>query len=48
LTTSSTRNAGEIWTDEDWQMDITDETGLILFIIIVNVLRSPATAQNNK
>jgi hypothetical protein len=42
------KHAGEIWTDEDWQMDITDESGLILYVITVNVTQSPATAQTNR
>jgi hypothetical protein len=36
-------HAGELWTDEDWQMDVTDDTGLILFVIDVHALRSSAT-----
>ena len=36
-------HAGEIWTDEDWQMDITDERGLILYVTTINEMRSPAT-----
>jgi hypothetical protein len=23
-------HAGKLWVDEDWQMDVTDDTGLIL------------------
>ena len=42
------KHAGEIWTDEDWQMDITDKDGLILYVISVNVMRSPATSQTNQ
>jgi hypothetical protein len=41
-------HAGEIWTDEDWQMDITDEHGLILYVITVNAMRSPATSRTNQ
>jgi hypothetical protein len=36
-------HAGQIWVDEDWQMDITDETGLILYVIAVVATRAPAT-----
>jgi hypothetical protein len=24
-------HAGKLWVDEDWQMDVTDEGGLVLF-----------------
>ena len=36
-------HAREIWTDEDWRMDVTNEKGLILFVLQVSVLRTPAT-----
>jgi len=26
-------HAGKLWADEDWQMDVTNEEGLILFVI---------------
>jgi hypothetical protein len=39
-------HAGKLWTDEDWQMDVTDGTGLILFVINVYALRSAATSDN--
>ena len=35
-------HAGKLWADEDWQMDVTDETGLILFVINVVAIKSPA------
>jgi hypothetical protein len=35
-------HAGKLWADEDWQMDVTNERGLILFVINVNALKSPA------
>jgi hypothetical protein len=31
----------QIWADEDWRMAVTDEKGLILFIIDVVALASP-------
>ena len=37
-------HAGQIWVDQDWQMDITDEKGLILYVIHINAMRSAATA----
>ncbi len=39
-------HAGLLWTDESWQMDVTDHTGLILFVVQVQALRSAATVGN--
>ena len=36
-------HAGQLWVDEDWQMDVTDEKGLILYVIHVAAMRTPAT-----
>jgi hypothetical protein len=36
-------HAGKLWADEDWQMDVTDERGLILFVINVHAIKSAAT-----
>jgi hypothetical protein len=38
-----TSHATKLWTDEDWQMDVTDEDGLVLFVINVSAMRSSAT-----
>jgi hypothetical protein len=35
--------ATQIWVDEDWQMDVTDESGLVLFVINISALKSAAT-----
>jgi hypothetical protein len=37
-------HAGKLWEDEDWQMDVTDERGLILFIINISAMKSAATS----
>ena len=37
-----TDHAHKIWADEEWRMDVTDERGLILFIISVNAMQSAA------
>jgi hypothetical protein len=37
-------HAGKLWVDEDWQMDVTNETGLILFVINVVAIKSAATS----
>ena len=36
-------HAGQVWVDQEWQMDITDEAGLMLYIIHVSTLKTPAT-----
>jgi hypothetical protein len=33
-----------IWADQDWQVDITDASGLILYIVHISALETPATA----
>lgn len=38
-----TEHAGQIWVDQDWQIDFTDSSGLILWTIQVVALRSAAT-----
>ena len=38
-------HAGKLWVDEDWQMDVTDETGLILFVINIIAMKSPAISK---
>lgn len=36
-------HAGQIWIDEDWRVDVTDETGLILFVMQISATDTPAT-----
>ena len=36
-------HAGLLWRDEEWQMDVTDEAGLILFVIQVSAMLTAAT-----
>jgi hypothetical protein len=36
-------HAAKLWADENWQMDVTDERGLILFVIYLQASKSPAT-----
>ena len=40
-------HAGQIWVDQDWQMDVTDESGLILYVINVSAMRAPATSPSH-
>lgn len=38
-----TDHAGRLWVDETWQMDVTDERGLILYVINVAAMKTSAT-----
>ena len=40
-------HAGKLWADEHWQMDVTDERGLVLFVIMVQAMKSAATSPPN-
>jgi hypothetical protein len=37
-------HAGQIWVDEDWQIDVSDESGLILYVMQISALKTAATA----
>lgn len=37
-------HANQIWVDEDWRVDVTDETGLILYVMQLTATNSAATA----
>ena len=41
-------HAGQIWVDEEWRMDVTDERGLILFIVTVNAMKSAAIPETRR
>jgi hypothetical protein len=32
-----------LWVDEDWQIDVSDDVGLILYVMHISALRTPAT-----
>ena len=32
-------HAGQVWVDRDWQMDVTDEAGLILYMINISAMK---------
>lgn len=36
------QHAGKLWADEEWQMDVTDDVGLILFSIHVSAMNTAA------
>ena len=36
-------HAGQIWVDEDWRVDVTDEAGLILFVMQISATHTAAT-----
>lgn len=42
------QHSEQIWEDQDWRIDATDETGLILFMMRIFATDSPATAQRNR
>jgi hypothetical protein len=33
-----------IWEDKDWQVDVTDANGLILYVLHLSAMKSPAAA----
>jgi hypothetical protein len=37
-------HASRIWMDEDWQMDVTNDVGLILYVIHVSARKTAATS----
>jgi hypothetical protein len=41
-------HAALIWTDEDWQVDVTDATGLILYVLHISAAETSATAGSIK
>ena len=36
-------HAAMLWADEDWQVDVTDAAGLILFVIHISAMKTAAT-----
>jgi hypothetical protein len=38
-------HAKQIWADEEWRIDVTDERGLILYVMEIQVRETPATAK---
>lgn len=38
-------HAAQIWVDEDWRVDGTDERGLILYVMHLSAIQAPAVAQ---
>lgn len=41
-----TDHASRIWTDQVWQMDVTNESGLILYVIQVSAMKTAATVNS--
>lgn len=37
-----------IWTDEDWQIDVSDDEGLILYVMHIAAMKTPATMANSE
>lgn len=36
-------HAEQIWSDEDWQIDVSDEAGLILYVMQISASKTAAT-----
>ncbi len=36
-------HAGKVWEDQDWRVDVTDERGLILFVMHISTSDTAAT-----
>lgn len=36
-------HAGKIWADRDWRVDVTDEAGLILYVMHISATETAAT-----
>lgn len=36
-------HAGQLWVDEEWQVDVTNDEGLILYVIHLSASDTPAT-----
>jgi hypothetical protein len=34
-------HARQIWADEDWRIDVTDEKGLILYVMQIQAIQAP-------
>lgn len=37
-------HANQIWIDEDWRLNVTDQTGLILYVMQITATNSAATS----
>jgi hypothetical protein len=38
-------HAGQIWADEDWRVDVTDEKSLILYVMHISAVQAPAVVK---
>ena len=41
-------HAGQIWVDEDWRIDVTDDKGLILYVMQIQAMRAAATEHTQR
>jgi hypothetical protein len=37
-----------IWKDEDWQIDVSNDDGLILYVMHIAAMKTPATMSNSE
>ena len=42
-----TENAARIWDDQQWRFDVSDSSGLILFVIHLQLTESPAIGRRH-
>jgi hypothetical protein len=40
-------HAVALWVDQDWQVDVTDHTGLILYVVHLSAYASPLASKSN-
>lgn len=41
-------HAALIWADQDWQVDLTNEDGLILYMLTISAMESPAVSKTQR
>jgi hypothetical protein len=39
-------HATALWVDQDWQVDVTDETGMILYVVHLSAYASPLASKS--
>jgi hypothetical protein len=38
-------HAGQIWLDQEWQIDVSDARGLILYVLHISAFKAPAAGE---
>lgn len=39
-------HASALWVDQDWQVDVTDDTGMILYVVHLSAYASPLASKS--